>query len=336
MQEIEFLSKGTYVVLPTKSNPRVLLSVDNCKLAKLAFKLYNPFSFKAKFLKKIVQFLCFNFNPLARIILPTIKVIKSDFIGFLENELNVSSLTSSVYIATIKDKLVLQLQSQNVIIGYVKYPLNKLGLKHLLNEKKAIEILSKKKLTEPFLLYETYNNTPFLIIKELEGEINIDNNLDIDLILNSYKKPQSFFLKSHPRIKQLSDMLINNDLQNYFTALQYLCELSQEVYCEVFEHGDFAPWNIIKSKSGSIPFDFEYFEVNGLEHLDAIKYHFQIECLLNGKKGQELINSVSAKIKLKEFKIIFKVFLIKEIVNKKESNQLFELEESLFKTTNYG
>ena len=173
------------------------------------------------------------------------------------------------------------------------------------------------------------------MLKEIEGEIKEDNNLDINLILNAYKKPQSFFLKEHPRIKQLSNTLITYNLQSYFSALQHICELSQELYCEVFEHGDFAPWNIIESKTASVPFDFEYFEENGLEHLDAIKYHFQIEHLLNGKTGQELINSVSVKLNLKEFEIVFKVFLIKEIINKKETKQSFELEESLLKTLNY-
>lgn len=336
MEAINFSSEGTYVVLPTKANPKVLLSINNSKLAKRAFKLYNPFSFKAKFLKTVVQFLCLYCNPLAKHVLPIIKVSKSDFISFLESELKVSSLTSSIYKGTINDKLVLQLQTDNGIIGYVKYPLNKLGLKHLLNEKKAIEILSHKKLAEPFLLSQAYNNTPFLILKAIEGEIKEDNNIDINLILNTYKKPQSFLLKEHPRIKQLCDTLITFNLQSYFNALEHICRSSQELYYEVFEHGDFAPWNIIESENESIPFDFEYFEENGLEFLDAIKYHFQIEHLLNGKTGKELINSVSAKVILKEFEIVFKVFLIKEIINKKETKQSFELEASLFKTLNYG
>ena len=74
----------------------------------------------------------------------------------------------------------------------------------------------------------------------------------------------------------------------------------------------------------------------GLEHLDEIKYHYQIQHLLNRKTGKELINSVSTKVVLKEFAIVFKVFLIKEIINKKRTKQSFELEESLFKLLNNG
>ena len=57
-------------------------------------------------------------------------------------------------------------------------------------------------------------------------------------------------------------------------------KLSEVNYLEVYEHGDFAPWNLMVTEKGIIPFDFEYFEEFGLEYLDEIKYHFQIEHFL--------------------------------------------------------
>jgi hypothetical protein len=207
---------------------------------------------------------------------------------------------------------------------------------HLLNEKKAIELLSEKNITEPYLLSQSYNHTCFLIVKELKGVINKKYNHDISLILNAFKKSQSFLLINHPRIKQLCELLNTFNLKNYINSLQKICKSSHELYFEVFEHGDFAPWNIVESAKEYVPFDFEYFEENGLEHLDEIKYHYQIQHLLNRKTGKELINSVSTKVVLKEFEIVFKVFLIKEIINKKRTKQSFELEESLFKLLNNG
>ena len=47
MKDIEFFSLNSYIYLPTKQNPKVALVVDNSDLANNAFKLYNPFSFKA-------------------------------------------------------------------------------------------------------------------------------------------------------------------------------------------------------------------------------------------------------------------------------------------------
>ena len=184
MKGIKFLSAGTFVVLPTKSNPRVFLSIDNGKVAKLAFNLYNPFSNKAKLLKAVLKFVCLHANPLGKVLAPTIKASKSELISFLEETLDTAPLTSSVYIATIKDKVVLQLQADNRVIGYVKYPLNDIGLKHVLNEKRAIDLLSKKQLIDSYLLFDSYNETPFIVLKGLDGKIKKNNNKDINIILD--------------------------------------------------------------------------------------------------------------------------------------------------------
>jgi hypothetical protein len=100
-------------------------------------------------------------------------------------------------------------------------------------------------------------------------------------------------------------------------------------YREVYEHGDFAPWNIIQTNTGLVPFDFEYFEEIGLEYLDELKYHVQIENLLKAKTGLELIDSISAKVNISEFQIMFQIFLIKEILTKTKGNESIGLEESL-------
>ena len=333
MKDINFLSAGTFVVLPSKSNPKVFLSIDNRKKAQLAFNLYNPFSNRAKFLKAVDRIACFYCNPLAKILIPTIKTNKSDFIAFLEESLDSESITSSVYMATIKDKVVLQLQADNKVIGYVKYPLNDIGLKNILNEKKAFEILSKKHLIDSYLLFDTYKDTPFLMLKELDGEIKRNSSQDINLILDKYKKQQTFLLKEHPRILQLKEALKAHDFQNYLSVLESACIASQQLYLEVFEHGDFAPWNLIQTEDACIPFDFEYFKEEGLEYLDEIKYHFQIEHLLNGKTGLELIDIISSKVTIKEFMIIFQIYLIKEIINKHETSESYNFESSLLKIT---
>ena len=52
MNATDFLSSNSYIYLPTSKNPKVALVVDNSALAQNAFKLYNPFSQKAKLFKK--------------------------------------------------------------------------------------------------------------------------------------------------------------------------------------------------------------------------------------------------------------------------------------------
>ena len=43
-----FFSSNQYLFLPTKRNPKVALVIDDVNLIDNAFKLYNPFSKKAK------------------------------------------------------------------------------------------------------------------------------------------------------------------------------------------------------------------------------------------------------------------------------------------------
>lgn len=331
MEGINFLSAGTFVILPTKSNPKVFLSIDNRKQAALAFNLYNPFSKKAKILKACASFLCLYASPLKTLFLPTLSTNKSDFIRFLEDRLKITSLTSSVYIGTIKDKVVLQLQADNKVIGYLKYPLNTIGLKHVLNEKSAITILSANKLIDPYLLSATYKETPFLLLKELEGNIKQSKAHNIDLVLETYKKQQTYLLKEHPRILQLQHALKTNGFKDLLVILEHIGERSVALYHEVFEHGDFSPWNLIQTEKGCIPFDFEYFEEHGLQYLDKIKYHYQISYLLDGKVGSDLVEAVALKVNINEFLIVFKVFLIKEIINKYNTLESYDFENSLLK-----
>ena len=112
MNATNFLTSNHIIALPTRSNPKVYLSIDNPVVTKLAFSLYNPFSTKAKVLKATVKFLCVYFNKVAKFIMPTIKSEKSDFMMLMEKHFS-SNLTSSVYFATEKDKLVIQLQNEN-------------------------------------------------------------------------------------------------------------------------------------------------------------------------------------------------------------------------------
>jgi len=327
MNAIDFLSSNSYIYLPTKNNPKVILAVDNAKMSTNSFKLYNPFSVKAKLLKKISKFTCTYSNGIVRLFLD--KKEKADFINYLENILN-ESLVVSVYFGTILDKVVLQLQTKEAkIIGYVKYPLNGIGKKHLENEKKAFEILSELNIIDSYLLYDTYNSTPFLLLPTLDGTIDVIENKDVENILLNFKRSESYTLSKHPRIISLKKLLIINGMITYVELLKNIVTHSQENYSLVYEHGDFAPWNIVKTKDTCVAFDFEYFTEEGLEYLDLYKYYYQIGKLLNNLTGIELITYVLRNIKIKENVELFKIFLLKEIVESKEENILREFEMNI-------
>lgn len=329
MNDISFFSSNSYIFLPTKNNPKVALCVDSSILAKNAFKLYNPFSSNAKKFKILSQRFFTTLNIFSKIF--STKKEKSDFSIYLEKLLG-QPLIISLYFATVQDKVVLQLQSTDAkIIGYLKYPLNDIGIKRINNEIKAFDMLSKTGIVEPCILTDAYDNKPFLLLKELDGTVDRVEKKFIDSILETFKKEGSFILPKHPRIRNLKKQLLKNEMKEYINKLENISNNSTTKYKVVYEHGDFTPWNIIKVKDDYIPFDFEYLVEDGLEYLDMIKYYYQVGKLLEAKENKELYDFVSKEINILEFKKLFELFLIKEILRCKEENEPFDFEENMIK-----
>ena len=329
MNDIDFFSSNNYLFLPTKNRPRVALVVDTKELTENSFKLYNPFSIKAKIFKQLILWASVYFRYIIKF--NYLKKEKSQFIIYLEYKLQ-QPLTVSLYFATIQDKVVLQLQSTDAsILGYLKFPLNDLGEKHIQNEIEAIKILSKNKIVEPFMLSDEYQKKSFLLIKELKGKIESIDRKNIDIILKQFYKDKKYLLLLHPRIKKLQYLLTQNSMTGYLSKVNNISKDSIINYRLVYEHGDFAPWNIIKVDDIYTHFDFEYFEEDGLEYFDLIKYYYQIGRLLKSKQDRELIDFVFENIKIQEIKELFELFLIKEIVINKIEDKSFKFEEKIIK-----
>ncbi len=314
MQISNFFSNNSYLFLPTKSNPKVALAIDNKPLAKSAFKLYNPFSSKAKILKNSLFFFSMKLNGLTKKILVNEKKSKGSFIEYLEEKLN-QQIVSSLYFATLKDKVVLQLQTEEgKIIGYVKFPLNELGIEHLENEKQAIDILAQKNLTQPYQDYDYFEGKPFLILEELDGEIGMPKLNVLKEILCSLSSNDYFSLETHPRVIALKNMTESYSLGEYTKLIQDICLASNTDYTRVYEHGDFTPWNIIYSGGKYQLFDFEYFVEEGLEYFDLIKYYYNTGKLLDNKRDSDLIDYITKKLDTEEALLLLRLFLIKEIL----------------------
>jgi len=326
MRDISFFSSNQYIFLPNKRNPKVALAVDSRALANNAFKLYNPFSKKAKMFKNVLKFSTLNLNFVVQKLMAK-REEKSNFISYLEKELN-TLLVASLYYATIKDKIVIQLQTRDAkVVGYVKYPLNEVGLSHTKNEIKAFELLSAINIIDPYILSKEYQGKPFLLLSELDGEIGMVEKKEVDKILKKFVKNDSFPLLTHPRIRSLKSGLLNEDMKKYSLKIDKLISKSTLSYSVVYEHGDFTPWNIVKVGEEYRPFDFEYFVEEGLEYFDLIKYYYQIAKLLEQKNEKEIIEFIYQTIQLAEIETLFQLFLIKEIVrnNNEDVDYAFEL-----------
>lgn len=329
MNVTDFLSSGNYVILPTKKRPKVYLCFRNNEVLSNAIKLYNPFTIKAKMLKEFSEFLVKFVRPLASLLFIVEYSGNSEFTDYLNRIFN-RQFNISLYKSTESDKVVLQLQDENAqIFGYLKYPISEVGKSRILNEINAVLSLSEKDIIPELLYKGNYKDHPFIILKNLNGKISTLEDNRYQNVLKKLHKDDVYTLVDHPRIYNISLQLKELGLLDFHNQLNELVLNSKSKYKEVYEHGDFAPWNLIQTDNEIIPFDFEYYVENGLEYLDEIKYWFQINHLLNGLIGEDLINSLRTKITNFEFDILFKVFLFKEIVNKTKLNKSIVLETTL-------
>lgn len=329
MNKFEPLSCNEYIFLPTQKFPKVAIVVDNRHWAGNSFKLYNPFSIKAKLLKALIRFGFVYFNTIFKIAFKVQRGTQSELLQYIEGILG-QQLISSVYFATAKDKVVLQLQTCDAkVLGYLKLPLTDVGVKRIINERTAIEIISSKKLVEPSLLDGNFSGRPFVLLANLDGDIGYVSNEGVSQILSGFFRRESYSLLEHPRIKQILNQLISCELNTYHDSLLAECQGSSCDYALVYEHGDFAPWNVVNVGGKYVPFDFEYFCENGLEHLDLIKYYYQIGTLLKKYENLKLIDFLEKNIDITEFDLLFKVFLVKEVVRCKEENESCEFEVNL-------
>jgi len=319
MKDIKFYSNSIYISLPSRKKPRVELAIDSKTIKNLSFKLYQPFSNKAQFLKKIAQvfpyFFRFNTN-------------KSEFIAFLDNRYH-CSLVSSIYHATDKDKVVLQLQSKGGIIGYMKVGLTNKGNDRVKSEIKAFEML-KNDFIPTVLDNGQYQGHSFLLLESIDGVSNLDNaSTDTSYLklLNKGKLEKKLPLKNHPRIVSLKQKLLRLDTKEFVTIFNSLdLELKSPV---CYEHGDFAPWNIINVARKTTLIDFEYFTEEGLMEFDLIKYHFQVASLLKNLRGQSLITYVQKNIEIESFYTYMTLFLLKEVCSKLHDGLEYSIEEQL-------
>lgn len=328
MRDISFFSEDIYLHLPSVKNPKVILAISNAKISRNAYNIYNPFSFKAKLLKRVSQFLVINFKGLMFCLIKPKLHQKSEFISYLEQKLS-ANFSVSIYHATAKDKVVLQLQSNNKIFGYLKFPLNEVGKTNIKVEKKAIELLSENNIILPLILADEYNEIPYIILPEIKGKIGNHTDDEIINLTSQFKKQNKFKLINHPRVKAIYHDIEALKLYSYKQKIDAIVQKSVTYYYEAFEHGDFAPWNIIKTEKSLVPFDFEFFIEKGIEYFDLIKYHFQVGRILKKKNYRGLTIYIYSKIKAPEIKKIIILFLIKEIIRLKKAKESYQFQDNM-------
>lgn len=321
----KFLPKGKYFGFPNIENFKYLFDVSSFKHRKLSLSFFKPKGKKGWVWKGIR--LAFPFFQLA---------MKSKIINVKENgeyynsikELFGGEVRITTYSSTDKDKLVLRVIKDYKVVGFLKIGLNELGNKHLLQEKigwKKVKELGFNSIVESELAFDEHTA---LVLKVVEGdELTVDQGIPKN-ILDQFSYDKRINLNEHPRYLNLS-----NDFPDLDLGLEAYYMNSGIEFGLCFEHGDFSPWNIIKSRESLQIIDLEFSEVNGIEGMDEIKYIYCIERYVNNLNSTELVSKLQQSLNPDLAKYILPLFLVKEIRYRKEMSHDFNYELEALKNT---
>lgn len=330
MPNIDVFSENNYVFLPSRRRCKHALAIGDRRTSLNSFHMYQPFSLKGKLFKKLAFFLV-NLLPSA---LVTEAKKGSQFVSYLEEKLGQKVITS-IYFSTDKSKIVLQVQAakEQIILGYIKIGLTSCGNARIQNERRAISVLGSEHLCNPLSItyFGSFEEHEYLMLGYIKSESDKASQAASIKFLDRFKRESKFPLRNHPRMLSMYRILLRRGelkLVNYFLrALEESCE----AYHLAYEHGDYAPWNIINHKESVVPIDFEHFVEDGIEYFDLIKYHYQYAKLILKHDALESIAYVKREVQIKELEIIFVLFIINEILLLSNEKQTCDLEYAIVK-----
>ena len=300
-------SNTKYICLPSKKNPTYLLAVGSKVEKNNSFNLFRAVSIKAKILKYIaIKFPIFN----------TVTKEKSPFINYLESEMN-KNIVSSVYFSSCRHMVVMQLQSDGIILGYLKYALTENGNRKIKNEQYALENL--KCIGIPRLINNgSFNQYRYILTESINNNPNLKpiNHDSLNLLLKrlTINGAPSYLLREHPRIINLKKSLEkHHGLRKYIHYFDKLVLSDNKLYKVTPEHGDFTPWNIIHDKKKHYLIDFEDFIFEGLEGMDLCHYFFMEQLYIKKNSSSKIIKNTLNSVGLKNKKILY-IYLIKTLI----------------------
>lgn len=173
-------------------------------------------------------------------------------------------------------KITVQLWAGARVVGYLKYAETSAARARLEQEHRVLGALPAG-VGPNVLKYAAFEKGQALVTAPVPGRA-VPTRLPPDPglvgFLETLRQDETFPLERHPWVL--------NVRQRFGTALDgWLEPLASESWPVVFQHGDFAPWNVLRRADGTLTaIDWEYGSVEGFPHLDAAYYLLQVAALM--------------------------------------------------------
>lgn len=300
---------------PWKRKPKLILSLGSYEEFVLGLSMYQPSSLQGKFIKYIF-FLLYPFLKFFKGSLDDEKLqILTDFQDVV---------VQSFYFSTDQQKYVMLAKCERtgarLIIKVSNTPL---GISRLKRELSGYHLFRSLNLTH-FKLHTSHsaNNKFSLTYMHEIFDFNIQNTNYVCNLVSQLRRGLYLSPSTHPRIQNIFLKIKKNLYEELLDKLYESITLSNSEYEICYEHGDLAPWNCYDINGEHGVFDFEYFEEDGIEGFDLLRYAYSI-ALLKGKNLKERLQNIddfyqSIGERLDSFLLIF--FLCDEINRKAEEN----------------
>ena len=169
------------------------------------------------------------------------------------------------------------LGEQSEVLGYLKYAEKEAARTRLEHECRLLDDLPDE-IGPRRLKFGHFGEGEALLTTVLEGKrvpatLHLDGAL-MDL-LASLVVSSPMPLEAHPWVRSVREQ-IGSELDPWFEIL------IEKQWPIVVQHGDFAPWNLVRRPTGTLgAIDWEYGSLEGFPHLDLAYYVLQVLALIH-------------------------------------------------------
>ena len=174
-------------------------------------------------------------------------------------------------------KLVVQFWGDGKVLGYMKYGKTSTARSRIEREYAVLSGLAPNLGPRP-LKFAQFADGVAMIMSPICGKqlpASLSSAFSAKGLLDRMTLGVENSVHEHPWINRLSERYGN-------VSLPWLDALSGRTWPVVFQHGDFAPWNIFQDKSGILrAIDWEYGDLEGFPYIDRSFFVLQVGRLMN-------------------------------------------------------
>lgn len=270
----DFLPPRVQVLaLPSASKPRLYLSSENTSQRWRHSGLYPAFRWSARAFRTVLRMkAAFGLGRTWR------NHDAAWVLGEFLKDCLPSADAAVVLLGTPgpTQKVTVQLWEGPTILGYLKYAETPIARARLDQEYVVLTALPVGAGPRP-LKFAPFDRGQALVTAPAPGHtIPTRSQLGTDLrsYLSRLRQADGWPLAQHPWVVRLREGRRSE-------AEPLLAPLAAREWSVVFQHGDFAPWNILRRMDGTLTaVDWEYGSTQGFPYLDAAHYLLQVAALM--------------------------------------------------------